>query len=172
MLPYINLNGSTFTGIAITTNPTQGTVTFNNYVIRYIPNQDYTGSDLFTFRVNGANGAVSNRVNVPILVAAPSFNVGSANETIVFNSTEVGASRDLTIPITNTGTSGKLEIHSITLDQDSDEFKLVLTSGQTETEVNTINNIDINSGSTYNVKIRVQPSGIGVRAARLKIDHN
>ena len=172
MLPYINLNGSTFTGIAITANPTQGTVTFNNYVIRYIPNQDYTGSDLFTFRVNGANGAVSNRVNVPILVAAPSFNVGSANETIVFNSTEVGASRDLTIPITNTGTSGKLEIHSITLDQDSDEFKLVLTSGQTETEVNTINNIDINSGSTYNVKIRVQPSGIGVRAARLKIDHN
>ena len=172
MLPYINLNGSTFTGIAITANPTQGTVTFNNYVIRYIPNQDYTGTDLFTFRVNGANGAVSNRVNVSILVAAPSFNVGSANETIVFNSTEVGSSRDLTIPITNTGTSSKLEIHSITLDQDSDEFKLVLTSGQTETEVNTINNIDINSGSTYNVKIRVQPSGIGVRAARLKIDHN
>ena len=172
MLPYINLNGSTFAGIAITANPTQGTVTFNNYVIRYIPNQDYTGTDLFTFRVNGANSAVSNRVNVSILVAAPSFNVGSANETIVFNSTEVGSSRDLTIPITNTGTSSKLEIHSITLDQDSDEFKLVLTSGQTETEVNTINNIDINSGSTYNVKIRVQPSGIGVRAARLKIDHN
>jgi hypothetical protein len=172
MLPYVNLNGSTFTGIAITTNPTQGTVTFNNYVIRYIPNQDYTGTDLFTFRVNGANGAVSNRVNVPILVAAPSFNVGSANETIVFNSTEVGSSRDLTIPITNTGTFGKMVIQSITLDQDSDEFKLVLTSGQTETEVSTINNIDINSGSTYNVKIRVQPGGIGVRSAKLKIDHN
>jgi len=172
MLPYVNLNGSTFTGIAITTNPTQGTVTFNNYVIRYIPNRDYTGTDLFTFRVNGANNTVSNRVNVPILVAAPSFTVGSANETIVFNSTEVGASRDLTIPITNTGTFGKMVIQSITLDQDTDEFKLVLTSGQTETEVSTINNIDINSGSTYNIKIRVQPGGIGVRSAKLKIDHN
>jgi hypothetical protein len=171
-LAFVNLNGSIFNGLNITTNPTQGTVTFNNYVIRYIPNQDYTGTDLFTFRVLGSSGTTSNRVNVSILVAAPSFTVGSANETIVFNSTEVGAIRDLTIPITNTGTSGKLAIQSITLDQDTDEFKLVLTSGQTETEVSTINNIDINSGSTYNVKIRVQPSGIGVRSAKLKIDHN
>jgi hypothetical protein len=171
-LPFINLNGSAFNGITITTNPSQGTVNFNNYIIRYIPNRDYTGTDLFTFRVNGPSGAVSNRVNVSILVAAPSFNVGSANETIVFNSTEVGATRDLTIPITNTGTSGKLEIHSITIDQDADEFMLVLTSGQTETIVNTINDIDVNPGSTYNVKIRVQPSAIGVRTAKLKIDHN
>jgi hypothetical protein len=48
----------------------------------------------------------------------------------------------------------------------------VLTSGQTETVVNSINNIDVNPGATYNVKIRVQPTGIGVRTAKLKIDHN
>ena len=171
-LSFVNLNGSIFNGLNITANPTQGTVTFNNYVIRYIPNQDYTGTDLFTFRVLGSSGTSSNRVNVSILVAAPSFTVGSANAPIVFNSTEVGASRDLTIPITNTGSSSKLAIQTITLDQDSDEFKLVLTSGQTETEVSAINSIDINPSDTYNVKIRVQPNSIGVRSAKLKIDHN
>ena len=171
-LPFVNLNGSTFTGINITANPTQGTVTFNNYVIRYIPNQDYTGTDLFTFRVLGSSGTSSNRVNVSILVAAPSFTVGSANAPIVFNSTEVGAIRDLTIPITNTGSFNKLAIQALTLDQDSDEFKLVLTSGQTETEVSSINGIDINPSDTYNVKIRVQPNSIGVRSAKLKINHN
>ena len=171
-LSFVNLNGSIFNGLNITANPTQGTVTFNNYVIRYIPNQDYTGTDLFTFRVLGSSGTSSNRVNVSILVAAPSFTVGSANAPIVFNSTEVGASRDLTIPITNTGSSSKLAIQTITLDQDSDEFKLVLTSGQTETEVSAINSIDINPSDTYNVKIRVQPNSIGVRSAKLKINHN
>ena len=171
-LPFVNLNGSTFTGINITANPTQGTVTFNNYVIRYIPNQDYTGTDLFTFRVLGSSGTSSNRVNVAILVAAPSFTVGSANAPIVFNSTEVGVIRDLTIPITNTGDFSKLAIQAITLDQDSDEFKLVLTSGQTQTEVSSINGIYINPSYKYTVKIRVQPNSIGVRSAKLKINHN
>ncbi len=171
-LPFVNLNGSTFNSLVITTNPSQGTVNSNNYTIRYIPNVDYTGTDLFSFRVKGPGNILSNIINVSVLVSAPSFNVGSANEPIVFNSTEIGATRDLVVPITNSGTTSKLEIHSITLDQDSEDFKLVLTSGQTSTIVSSINNIDINPGETYNVKIRVQPSGIGVRTAKLKIDHN
>jgi|LauGreDrversion4_2_1035121.scaffolds.fasta_scaffold08969_3 hypothetical protein len=171
-LPFVNLNGSTFSSLAITTNPSQGTINLNNYTIRYIPNLDYTGTDLFSFRVRGPGNISSNIVNVSVLVSAPSFNVGSANEPIVFNSTEIGATRDLVVPITNNGTASKLEIHSITLDQDSDEFKLVLTSGQTETVVSSIDNIDVNPGETYNVKVRVQPAGIGVRSAKLKIDHN
>jgi hypothetical protein len=60
----------------------------------------------------------------------------------------------------------------LSLDQDFDDFKLLITSGQTETVVASIENIDIEPGQTYNVKIQVQPSGIGVRTARLKIDHN
>jgi hypothetical protein len=171
-LPYVNLNGSTFDSLIITANPGQGTVNVNNYTIRYIPTLDYTGTDLFSFRVKGPGNVVSNIINVSVLVSSPSFNVGLANEQIVFNSTEVGGTRDLIVPITNSGTTSKLEIHSITLDQDSEDFKLVLTSGQTSTIVNSINNIDINPGETYNVKVRVQPSGIGVRTAKLKIDHN
>ena len=171
-LPFVNLNGSTFNGLVVTTNPSQGTVNLNNYTIRYIPTLDYTGTDLFSFRVKGPGNILSNIINVSVLVSAPSFNVGSANETIIFNSTEIDSTRDLTVPITNNGTTSKLEIHSITLEQDSEDFKLVLTSGQSETVVNSINNIDVNPGATYNVKIRVQPTGIGVRTAKLKIDHN
>ena len=172
VLPYVNLNGSSFNSIEVVNHPGQGTLTGSNYNLRYIPNQDYTGTDIFSIRVKSTTSTYSNTINVSLLIAAPSFTVGTANEQIVFNSTEVGATRDLTIPITNTSTTNTLEIHSITIDQDSDEFKLVLTSGQTETEVNSISNIDINSGQSYSVKIRVQPGGIGVRTARLKIDHN
>jgi hypothetical protein len=171
-LPYVNLNGSSFSGLIITTQPSQGTLSVNGYRIRYIPNQDYTGTDLFAFSVKSTTNTLSNIVNVSLLVAAPSFNVGVANEQIVFNSTEVGATRNLTVPITNSGTDSKLEIHSLSLDQDFDDFKLLITSGQTETVVASIENIDIEPGQTYNVKIQVQPSGIGVRTARLKIDHN
>ena len=32
--------------------------------------------------------------------------------------------------------------------------------------------VTVGAGNTYNVKIRVQPSSIGVRSAKLKIDHN
>jgi hypothetical protein len=171
-LPYINLNGSSFNGFEIVTQPSQGTLSILNYGIRYIPTSNYTGTDLFAIRVKGPNAVVSNTINVSTLVSAPSFNVGTANETIVFNSTEVGADRDLTVPITNTSTGTNLEIASISIDQDGDEFKLVLGSGQTENVVAIINNITIAPGNTYNVKIRVQPSSIGVRSAKLKIDHN
>jgi hypothetical protein len=171
-LPYVNLNGSSFNGFEIVTQPSQGTLSILNYGIRYIPTSNYTGTDLFAIRVKGPNAVVSNTINVSTLVSAPSFNVGTANETIVFNSTEVGADRDLTVPITNTSTGTNLEIASISIDQDGDEFKLVLGSGQTENVVAIINNITITPGNTYNVKIRVQPSSIGVRSAKLKIDHN
>lgn len=171
-LPYVNLNGSSFSNLEIVTPPSQGTLTVSNYLIRYIPNQDYTGTDLFSFRVKSTANTYSNTINTSLLTSAPSFNVGTANEPIVFNSTEVGATRDLIVPITNSGTTSKMEIHSISIDQDFDDFKLVLTSGQTESEVSSISNIDINPSETYNVKIRIQPSGIGVRTARLKIDHN
>lgn len=171
-LPYVNLNGSSFNGFEIVTQPSQGTLSILNYGIRYIPTSNYTGTDLFAIRVKGPSAVVSNTINVSTLVSAPSFNVGTANETIVFNSTEVGADRDLTVPITNTSTGTNLEIASISVDQDGDEFKLVLGSGQTENVVAIINNITITPGNTYNVKIRVQPSSIGVRSAKLKIDHN
>jgi hypothetical protein len=171
-LPYVNLNGSSFNGFEIVTQPSQGTLSILNYGIRYIPTSNYTGTDLFAIRVKGPNAVVSNTINVSTLVSAPSFNVGTANETIVFNSTEVGADRDLTVPITNTSTGTNLEIASISIDQDGDEFKLVLGSGQTENVVAIINNITITPGNTYSVKIRVQPSSIGVRSAKLKIDHN
>ena len=171
-LPYVNLNGSSFNGFEIITQPSQGTLSILNYGIRYIPTSNYTGTDLFSIRVKGPNAVVSNTINVSVLVSAPSFNVGTANEVIVFNSTEVGSDRDLTIPITNTSTGTNLEIASISIDQDADEFKLVLGSGQNESVVSVINNITITPGNTYSVKLRVQPAGIGVRSAKLKIDHN
>jgi len=171
-LPYVNLNGSSFNGFEIITQPSQGTLSILNYGIRYIPTSNYTGTDLFSIRVKGPNAVVSNTINVSVLVSAPSFNVGTANEVIVFNSTEVGSDRDLTVPITNTSTGTNLEIASISIDQDADEFKLVLGSGQNESVVSIINNITITPGNTYSVKLRVQPAGIGVRSAKLKIDHN
>jgi hypothetical protein len=171
-LPYVNLNGSSFNGFEVITQPSQGTLSILNYGIRYIPTLNYTGTDLFSIRVKGPNAVVSNTINVSVLVSAPSFNVGTANEVIVFNSTEVGANRDLTVPITNTSTGTSLEIASISIDQDADEFKLVLGSGQNESVVSIINNITITPGNTYSVKLRVQPAGIGVRSAKLKIDHN
>ena len=171
-LPYVNLNGSAFNGFEIITQPSQGTLSILNYGIRYIPALNYTGTDLFSIRVKGPNAIVSNTINVSVLVSAPSFNVGTANETIVFNSTEVGSTRDLIVPVTNSSTNTILEIASLSIDQDSDEFSLVIGSGQSESLVPVINNITITPGNTYSVKIRVQPSGIGVRSAKLKIDHN
>ena len=169
---YINLNGSTFNRLAIVTQPSEGTVSVSNYNIRYIPNTDYTGTDLFSFRVNGPGGVTSNIVNVSVLVLAPSFRVGTANETIVFNSTEVNANRDITIPITNSSTTNLMTIHSISLDQDSTDFALRVTSGQTENTVSEITNIELAPLQVYTVKIRATPTAIGVRTAKLKIDHN
>lgn len=171
-LPFINLNGSSFSNLEIVNQPTNGTITLTNYTIRYIPNLDYTGTDLFSFRVKSAANTFSNTVNVATIIQAPAFTVGTANETIVFNSTEVGETRDITIPITNNGTSVVMKISEITLDQDSTDFKLVTGSGQNETIVSSIQNIDINPGSSYSVKIRVEPTTIGVRTAKLKINHN
>lgn len=172
MLPFINLNGSSFSNLEIVNQPTNGIVTLNNYIIRYIPNLDYTGTDLFSFRVKSLANTFSNTINVTSIIQAPSFTVGTANETIVFNSTEVGETRDLTVPITNNGTSVVMKISEITLDQDSTDFKLVTGTGQNETIVTSIQNIDINPGNSYSVKIRVEPSAIGVRTAKLKINHN
>ena len=103
---------------------------------------------------------------------APSFRVGTANETIVFNSTEVNANRDITIPITNSSTTNLMTIHSISLDQDSTDFSLRVTSGQTENTVSEITNIELAPLQVYTVKIRATPTAIGVRTAKLKIDHN
>lgn len=171
-LPYVNLNGSTFNNIAIVSQPTHGVLTSSGYTLRYIPNEDYTGTDIFSIRVRGLNSVISNTVNVGVLVSAPSFTVGISNGPIVFNSTEVGSSRDLIIPITNTSANVKLEVHSIRIDQDLDEFGIVVGSGQNEVLVNSIEDVDILPGNSYNITLRVNPQGIGVRSSKLKIDHN
>jgi len=170
--PYINLNGSIFNRLAIVKQPSEGTVSITDYNIRYIPNTDYTGTDLFSFRVNGPSGVTSNVVNVSVLILAPSFKVGTANETIVFNSTEVNASRDITIPITNSSTTNIMTIHSISIDQDSTDFVLRVTSGQTESSVSEITDIELDPLEVYTVKLRATPTAIGVRTAKLKINHN
>lgn len=177
-LPFINLNGSSFSNLEIVTQPANGILTLNNYTIRYIPNLDYTGTDLFSFRVKSAANTFSNTVNVAAIIQAPSFTVGAANAPIVFNSTEVGSTRDIEVAIINPPSSVVLKISELTIDQDGEEFSLLtvgLGSSEEDPIYNTvpsIQNITINPGNQYLVKLRVEPSSIGVRTARLKINHN
>ena len=171
-LPFVNLNGSSFNNISIATPPSHGTVTLTNYTIRYIPNLEYTGTDLFSFRVNSTTGTQSNIVNVSVTVSAPSFIVGNANSTITINSTEIGLSRDIIVPIANNGTD-VLTVHSISIEQTGEDFKLrVPGPGSTVIDSDLIENVEIQPDSTYNVTIRIEPAAIGVRSAKLKIDHN
>lgn len=170
-LPFVNLNGSTFSGLAIVNQPSHGVVTRTNYTIRYIPNLDYTGTDLFSFRVNSTGGAQSNIINVAVLVSAPSFIVGEGNSTITINSTEIGLTRDIIVPIVNNGLTG-LTINSISIEQSGEDFKLMVPSGDSQVSTAAIENIEIQPGSTYNTTIRVEPTVVGVRSAKLKINHN
>lgn len=171
-LPFVNLNGATFNSLAIVNQPAHGAVTRTNYTIRYIPTTDYTGTDLFSFRVNSLTGTQSNIVNVSVLVGAPSFSVGSGNATISLNSTEIGLTRDIVVPIVNTGTTG-LTISAIDIEQFGEDFKLMIPgAGNTQVSVAAIQNIEIPPTTTYNVTVRVEPTAIGVRTAKLKINHN
>jgi len=170
-LPFVNLNGSTFSGLAIVNQPSHGVVTRTGYTIRYIPTLDYTGTDLFSFRVNSTGGAQSNIINVAVLVSAPSFIVGSGNSTITINSTEIGLTRDIIVPIVNNGLTG-LTINSISIEQSGEDFKLMIPSGGSQVSVAEIENIEIQPDSTYNTTIRVEPTAVGVRSAKLKINHN
>jgi hypothetical protein len=65
-----------------------------------------------------------------------------------------------------------MTIHSITIDQDSTDFVLRVTSGQTESNAQSITAIELEPLEVYSVKIRATPTAIGVRTAKLKIDHN
>jgi hypothetical protein len=171
-LPFVNLNGSSFSNLSIVTPPSQGTVTRTNYTIRYIPNLEYTGTDLFAFRVNSTTGTQSNIINVAVSVSAPSFIVGNANSTININSTEIGLSRDIVVPIVNNGAES-LTVHSISIEQSGEDFKLrVPGPNSTVIDSDLIENVEIQPNSTYNVTIRIEPTAIGVRSAKLKIDHN
>ena len=170
-LPFVNLNGSAFSGLAIVNQPSHGVVTRTGYTIRYIPTLDYTGTDLFSFRVNSTGGAQSNIINVAVLVSAPSFIVGSGNSTITINSTEIGLTRDIIVPIVNNGLTG-LTINSISIEQSGEDFKLMIPSGGSQVSVAAIENIEIQPDSTYNTTIRVEPTAVGVRSAKLKINHN
>jgi hypothetical protein len=171
-LPFVNLNGTSFSNLSIIAQPSHGSVNRTNYTVRYIPNLDYTGTDLFSFRVNSTNGTQSNIINVAVLVAAPTFSVGAGNSTININSTEIGLSRDIVVPILNNGVD-PLTIQSISIDQSGEDFKLrVPGPGSTVIDTASIDNIELQPNSTYNVTIRVEPTAIGVRSAKLKIDHN
>lgn len=171
-LPFVNLNGAAFSNLVIVNQPSNGAVTRTNYTIRYIPTADYTGTDLFSFRVNSLTGTQSNIVNVSVLVAAPSFSVGSGNATISLNSTEIGLTRDIVVPIVNTGTIG-LTINTINIEQFGEDFKLMIPgAGNIQVSAAAIQNIEIPPTTAYNVTIRVEPTAIGVRTAKLKINHN
>lgn len=167
-LSYVNLNNSTFSNIEVVNSPANGTLTITNYTIRYIPNQDYTGTDLFSIRVKSTTNTFSNTINVGVMVQAPAFTVGVANAPIVFNSTEVGSSRNIEVPIINPISSVPLKISELSIDQDGEEFSLLVS----QNTVPSIQNITVNPGEQYLVKIQVEPSSIGVRTARLKINHN
>ena len=65
-----------------------------------------------------------------------------------------------------------MTIHSISIDQDSTDFTLRLTSGQTESSVSEITDIELDPLEVYTVKLRATPTAIGVRTAKLKINHN
>lgn len=170
LLPYVNLNGSTFGQLEIVTPSSNGTLIITNYTIRYIPNQDYTGTDLFSIKVKSLSNTYSNTVNIGVQVQSPLFTAGPANQPVIFNSTEVGAPRTITVPITNVGNTG-FKINEITIDQDSTDFIFVIGSGQNETTTASIQNITINPNTTHSVKIRVIPTALGVRTANLKINH-
>ena len=65
----VGLSGA-FTSVAITTQPTKGTLVLNGFIVTYTPNPGYFGPDSFAFTATGPGGT-SAPVTVSIVVATP-----------------------------------------------------------------------------------------------------
>ncbi|GLQ32120.1 tandem-95 repeat protein [Litoribrevibacter albus] len=78
--------------LTVSVQPTQGTVTLVNNMFRYTPNQNFDGSDSFSYTIDDAEGNTSN-------VASVAITVQSVNDEPLANNDDVTTDEDTPVDI-------------------------------------------------------------------------
>jgi hypothetical protein len=163
--------------LSVVAQPAQGTVTLVNNMFRYTPNQDFDGSDSFTYTINDADGSTSNVATVAITVQsvndAPLANNDAATTdedtpidiSILANDQDIDGTLDATSIVIGQPANGSVEVNNgvatYTPDDNfngSDQFTYTVNDDSGEASnsatvvvtVTSVNDLPVISGSPSN----------------------
>lgn len=102
--------------LTVTVQPAQGSVSLVNNMFRYTPNQNFDGSDSFSYTINDTEGSTSN-------VATVAITVQSVNDAPLANDDSVTTDEDTSVDISlltnDQDIDGTLDATSVVTDQPS-----------------------------------------------------